>query len=224
MYLVMNKPAIIFQGGTSNHFDGKSTGSVSRAQGSLNTSSSVLLAKMKKRNTHELPGRSGSGIHQDTHGELLAEMRDFIATQCRVDGQATTDEILGRFSCRLPPSSTAVFRSLLHEICDFSRYHGDGMWTLKPEFRWFNGFSSTFLFLEQGVPISTNCFYMQYYTSVIIFWIKFFILSGDWSYNFNFNFWSCNVHVTMIMVTSKLIKPWLNKPNPLLVKWCIVQC
>lgn len=135
MYLVMNKPAIIFQGGTSNHFDGKSTGSVSRAQGSLNTSSSVLLAKMKKRNTHELPGRSGSGIHQDTHGELLAEMRDFIATQCRVDGQATTDEILGRFSCRLPPSSTAVFRSLLHEICDFSRYHGDGMWTLKPEFR-----------------------------------------------------------------------------------------
>jgi len=95
-------------------------------KGSLNTSSAVLLARMKSRNAHEIPTRGGSGLHQDTHDELLREMRDFIATQCKVDGQATTDEILDRFSCRLPSSSTAVFRSLLHEICDFSRYHGDG--------------------------------------------------------------------------------------------------
>ncbi len=76
-----------------------------------------------------------SGIHGNKHGELLKEMRDFIATQCKVDGQATTAEIVGEFSSCLPQGDTALFRSLLRQICDFSRHLGDGLWSLKPEFR-----------------------------------------------------------------------------------------
>ena len=74
-------------------------------------------------------------IHGDVHSQLLKEIRDFIATQGRVNGQATTTEILDRFAKKLPCSDAAVFRSLLHEIYDFSRHRGDGLWSLKPEFR-----------------------------------------------------------------------------------------
>ncbi len=75
------------------------------------------------------------GIHDSGHGELLREIRDFIATQCKVDGQGTTAEVLGRFAMKLPHSNTATFRSMLQEICDFSRHQGEGLWSLKPEFR-----------------------------------------------------------------------------------------
>ena len=74
-------------------------------------------------------------IHMHKHSDLLEEMRDFIATQCRVDGQALTSEILEKFSNRLPRGDTTLFRSLLLEICNFSRHLGDGLWSLKPEFR-----------------------------------------------------------------------------------------
>lgn len=76
-----------------------------------------------------------SGLHEDSHSQLVREMRDFIATQSKVNGQATTGEILEKFATELAPSDTAMFRSMLYEICDFSRYHGDGLWSLKPEFR-----------------------------------------------------------------------------------------
>ena len=75
------------------------------------------------------------GIHGDTHSELLREIRDFIATQGSVDGQATTAEVLGRFAGSLPGNDAATFKSMLYEICDFSRHKGDGLWSLKPEFR-----------------------------------------------------------------------------------------
>ena len=65
----------------------------------------------------------------------MQEVRDFIATRCKVDGQATTSEILGQFSSQLSPSENAVFRSMLHEICDFSRHGGEGLWFLKQDFR-----------------------------------------------------------------------------------------
>lgn len=80
-------------------------------------------------------GGGAVGIHDSSHGELLREMRDFIATQCKVDGQATTAEVLERFAKKLPQSDTATFKSMLYEICDFSRHRGDGLWSLKPEFR-----------------------------------------------------------------------------------------
>ena len=75
------------------------------------------------------------GIHDDSHGELVREIRDFIATQGKVNGQVTTAELLAKFSKKLPNSDGALFRSMLYEICDFSRHLGDGLWSLKPEFR-----------------------------------------------------------------------------------------
>ena len=116
-------------------------GTSSSQSGSLNVSSGVLLAKMRQRNAHTTSdgreaGMGGAvGIHDNAHGELVREIRDFIATQCKVDGQATTAELLGKFAKNLPRSDTATFRSMLYEICDFSRHRGDGLWSLKPEFR-----------------------------------------------------------------------------------------
>lgn len=131
------------------HFDGKDAGtssSQSSHKGSLRTSSSVLLAKMRSRNATTAPAINDGprqadrnvqamDIHRGKHEQLLKDIRDFIATQCKVDGQAYTSEILENFSSRLPQSDTAVFRSLLNEICDFARHLGDGLWSLKPEFR-----------------------------------------------------------------------------------------
>ena len=90
---------------------------------------------MRNRNSHALPHYAVRDIHKSTHDSLMREIRDFIATQCKYDGQATTEELLGHFSTRLPSSDTATFRSMLREICDFSRVHGEGRWILKSQFR-----------------------------------------------------------------------------------------
>ena len=76
-----------------------------------------------------------SSIHGDAHSELLREIRDFIATKSKVNGQATTTEILAEFVDKLPHSDSITFRSMLYEICDFSRKQGDGIWYLKEEFK-----------------------------------------------------------------------------------------
>ena len=77
---------------------------------------------------------SGSGIHTSTDHQLMKRIRDFVALECKTNGQASTGEILGKFAPDLPPSQSAVFRSMLHEICDFHRYHGEGVWTLKRDY------------------------------------------------------------------------------------------
>ncbi len=131
---------------TSAHFAGELSGlsscssSSETRRGSTNTSSNQLLAKIRTRNAHtysrsELRSSTVQDIHSDGHGQLLSEMRDFIATQCKTDGQATTAELLKHFSHKLPSSDTVLFKSLLHEICTFHRHLGEGLWSLKPEFR-----------------------------------------------------------------------------------------
>ena len=127
---------------TSAHFAGELSGLSSNEtrRGSTNTSSNQLLAKIRTRNAHtysraELRSSSVQDIHSESHGQLLSEMRDFIATQCKTDGQATTAELLKHFSHKLPSSDTVLFKSLLHEICTFHRHLGEGLWSLKPEFR-----------------------------------------------------------------------------------------
>ena len=74
-------------------------------------------------------------IHDDSHGALLREIRNFVATEGKVNGQATTAELLERFSKKLPNSDVVLFKSMLYEVCDFSRHRGDGLWSLKPDFR-----------------------------------------------------------------------------------------
>ncbi|OXB74192.1 UNVERIFIED_CONTAM: hypothetical protein H355_014575 [Colinus virginianus] len=130
---------------SNGHFDGKSeTGDTS----STVLDSSSLLAKMRARNHFILPQRTGNegdeNLHQaptsapgsTEYDELLVSVRNFIAFQARVDGEASTQEILQEFESKLPAAQTCVFRELLRNLCTFHRNpSGEGVWRLKPEFR-----------------------------------------------------------------------------------------
>ncbi|KAI1894296.1 hypothetical protein AGOR_G00114360 [Albula goreensis] len=113
-------------------------------------SSSSLLAKMKARNHVNLPqtleaeeeeeeegqGNAVAPQAPTEHDELLVDLRNFVAFQANVDGQASTQEILEYFTPRLSKTQTPVFRELLRNICDFHRLAGqEGLWKLKPDFR-----------------------------------------------------------------------------------------
>uniref|UniRef100_A0A4W3GV94 DNA excision repair protein ERCC-6 n=1 Tax=Callorhinchus milii TaxID=7868 RepID=A0A4W3GV94_CALMI len=70
------------------------------------------------------------------HDELLVEMRNFIAFQASIDGQATTQELLQEFQAKLSTAQTVIFRELLINLCTFHRTaSGEGTWKLKPAFR-----------------------------------------------------------------------------------------
>ncbi|KFW60990.1 DNA excision repair protein ERCC-6 [Pygoscelis adeliae] len=128
---------------SNGHFDGKSGESSS---GALDSSS--LLAKMRARNHLILPqqtGNEGDENHQQAptpapgsteYDELLVDMRNFIAFQARVNGEASTQELLQEFESKLPVAQSCVFRELLRNLCTFHRSpNGEGVWRLKPEFR-----------------------------------------------------------------------------------------
>uniref|UniRef100_A0A493TYK8 ERCC excision repair 6, chromatin remodeling factor n=1 Tax=Anas platyrhynchos platyrhynchos TaxID=8840 RepID=A0A493TYK8_ANAPP len=130
---------------SSTHFDGKSeTGESSSSA----LESSSLLAKMRARNHLILPQRTESEGDENLHeaptpaavsteyDELLVDVRNFIAFQARVDGEASTQEILQEFDSKLPAAQSCVFRELLRNLCTFHRSpNGEGVWRLKPEFR-----------------------------------------------------------------------------------------
>lgn len=128
---------------SNGHFDGRSGESPSSA-----LDSSSLLAKMRTRNHLLLPqqtGNEGDENHQQApapalgsteYDELLVDMRNFIAFQAHVDGEASTQEILHEFESKLPAARSCVFRELLRNLCTFHRSpNGEGVWRLKPEFR-----------------------------------------------------------------------------------------
>lgn len=97
-------------------------------------SSNHLLAKMRARN-NVIPQGNASDVPETEHDLLLAEISQFVTSGCSVPGQATTQEILERFSSKLPRENTAVFRALLRRICDFKRDGiREGVWTLKRDF------------------------------------------------------------------------------------------
>ncbi|NXW26948.1 ERCC6 protein, partial [Phaetusa simplex] len=127
---------------SNGHFDGKSGESSSSA-----LDSSSLLAKMRARNHLILPqrtGNEGDENHQQApapalvateYDELLVDVRNFIAFQARVDGEASTQELLHEFESKLPVAHSCVFRELLRNLCTFHRNpNGEGVWRLKPEF------------------------------------------------------------------------------------------
>ncbi|KAM6306223.1 DNA excision repair protein ERCC-6 [Aegotheles albertisi] len=128
---------------SNGHFDGKSGDSSSTA-----LDSSSLLAKMRARNHLVLPQQTeneGDENHQQAptlplgsteYDELLVDLRNFIAFQARVDGEASTRELLHEFESKLPAAHSCVFRELLRNVCTFHRSpNGEGVWRLKPEFR-----------------------------------------------------------------------------------------
>lgn len=126
----------------SEHFSGKMEDAESSPAA---LSSSSLLAKMRARNHLILPERLESeNTHHEAsapppstteHDDLLVDMRNFIAFQAHVDGQASTREILQEFESKLSASQSCVFRELLRNLCTFHRTsNGEGIWKLKPEY------------------------------------------------------------------------------------------
>ncbi|XP_054585000.1 DNA excision repair protein ERCC-6 [Eptesicus fuscus] len=127
----------------SEHFSGN-VEAVESSSGAL--ASSSLLAKMRARNHLILPERLESENvppHEacaappscTEHDDLLVEMRNFIAFQAQVDGQASTQELLQEFEPKLTVSQSCVFRELLRNLCTFHRTSGgEGIWKLKPEY------------------------------------------------------------------------------------------
>ena len=80
--------------------------------------------------------RSATPAPPTEHDELLVDLRNFVAFQATVDGQASTQEVLEYFTPRLTQQQTPVFRELLRNICDFHRTPGqEGTWRLKENYR-----------------------------------------------------------------------------------------
>ncbi|XP_008289607.1 DNA excision repair protein ERCC-6 [Stegastes partitus] len=147
------KQSVSKKPGSGAHFSGEAGDSDSN---SAPLSSSSLLAKMKARNHLNIPSRhrdeeeeeaeeEGGSVAPGTslppappteHDELLVDLRNFVAFQANVDGQATTQEVLEYFKPRLTQEQAPVFRELLRSICDFHRTSGqEGTWKLKQHFR-----------------------------------------------------------------------------------------
>lgn len=67
--------------------------------------------------------------------DLAQEICQFLSFGSR-NYAASSQELLSRFSSRLPANGGAIFRSMLRQICEFSRLgSGEGIWTLKDEYR-----------------------------------------------------------------------------------------
>ena len=120
------------------HFSGDVMGmSSATGEGSETVHSSQLLAKMRARNNLLPSDDTGNGMSGNKNDDLLVQIRNFIASQCTTIGQATTQEILDEFGSTLPQSDSVVFRSMLRQICTFTRdsLSGKGIWLLKEDFR-----------------------------------------------------------------------------------------
>uniref|UniRef100_A0A1A8FRK4 Excision repair cross-complementing rodent repair deficiency, complementation group 6 n=1 Tax=Nothobranchius korthausae TaxID=1143690 RepID=A0A1A8FRK4_9TELE len=145
------KKSVTKKPGAGAHFSGEGP---DKESNSTPLSSSDLLAKMRARNhVHKPssqraaeeeeeedgsgdPGRSLPPVPSTKHDELLVDLRNFVAFQASVDGQATTQEVLEYFKPRLTEEQAPIFRELLRSICDFHRTLGqEGMWKLKENFR-----------------------------------------------------------------------------------------
>ncbi|KAM6916133.1 DNA excision repair protein ERCC-6 isoform 2-T2 [Xenentodon cancila] len=142
------KKSVSKKPGAGAHFSGEVPDTESN---SAPLSSSSLLAKMRARNHLSKPStrredeeeEDGSAAPGKTsphpateHDELLVDLRNFIAFQASLDGQATTQEVLEYFKPRLTQEQAPVFRELLRTICDFHRTSGqEGIWSLKECYR-----------------------------------------------------------------------------------------
>ncbi|XP_030059035.1 DNA excision repair protein ERCC-6 [Microcaecilia unicolor] len=125
------------------HFSGKMD---VEEPSSAGLSSSLLLAKIRARNgllQQRTDSGEGANPQQITmpkpaateHDELLVDIRNFLAFQAQIEGQATTRELLQEFKPKLSASQTCVFRELLQNLCTFTRgVNREGVWKLKPEY------------------------------------------------------------------------------------------
>ncbi|XP_071941445.1 DNA excision repair protein ERCC-6-like [Antedon mediterranea] len=127
-----NKQAAKPKFGSKKLFNGAMSGHTFTKKSSVNDalpSSSELLSTIKARNNITDDGQSNE------KSDLLADLQTFISFQANCNGQATTSEILEKFQTRIPSKDSAVFRSLLREICDLVKTDGQAVWKLRPSFR-----------------------------------------------------------------------------------------
>lgn len=146
---------------TQPHFDGRSAGNTEHFSASAYSkpvssvmSSADLLKRMRVRNFASRADDTEPNDAEDSamiaslssadanpvHMELITDMRNFIAFGARVDGQASTDEILQEFRTRLPVEDTAKFKAILKQLCTLHKNvdgadKGQGIWFLRTEFR-----------------------------------------------------------------------------------------
>ncbi len=108
-------------------------------------SASELLSRMKHRNRFlALQDPEGGLFRPDNESssvsleqaDLLSDLRNFVAFQAQRDGEATTAELMARFSSRVPAKDSPLFRALLNQICTMHKapMRGESTWKLKPEF------------------------------------------------------------------------------------------
>ena len=80
---------------------------------------------------------SDTSIVSRSHADLLDDIRAFVSFGAQTNGQATTDEIVSHFKDRLPSESSALFKQMLNQVCEFHRTSGGtGLWKLLPDFNW----------------------------------------------------------------------------------------
>ncbi|KAM3863230.1 LOW QUALITY PROTEIN: DNA excision repair protein ERCC-6 [Diretmus argenteus] len=142
------KKSVSKKPGLGAHFSGEGA----EEGNSAPLSSSSLLADIKARNHLSLPSSQTEEVEEEDgggargtssppappteHDELLVDLRNFVAFQAHVDGQASTHEVLEYFTPRLTKQQAPVFRELLRSICDFHRTSGqEGIWRLKQSYR-----------------------------------------------------------------------------------------
>ncbi|XP_055929962.1 DNA excision repair protein ERCC-6-like isoform X1 [Argiope bruennichi] len=122
-------------------FDGKKDNTSSEAVSSSDLLSAIRSRKIAFSTNSDNDGENSFGAIPSIprlttdHDKLLADLRNYIAFESAICGQATTKELIEAFKEKVPITQTAIFKALLNKLCDFSRTSGEGTWYLKSEFR-----------------------------------------------------------------------------------------
>ena len=128
----------LFDGTIAGNRKTISASSASAAAVPNTMSSEDLLAKMRSRNYSSKEDNSSDAGRMEIdpqYMELITDIRNFLAFQCAVDGQATTQEIMTEFGPRISSKDSSKFKAMLKQLCHFDRRNGIGVWQLKSDFR-----------------------------------------------------------------------------------------
>ncbi|GAB1600830.1 SWI/SNF-related matrix-associated actin-dependent regulator of chromatin subfamily A member 5-like isoform X1 [Argonauta hians] len=125
----------------SSHFDGHVSGNKVLSKKTKDGStlspmtSQELLTRMKARKAFLNNSVDPDGEASAADIEFISDIRNFIAFQASIDGEASTEELLKEFKPKIAVTESAKFKAMLKEICNFNRKNGIGFWQLKSDFR-----------------------------------------------------------------------------------------
>lgn len=126
---------------TPAHFDGHVSGNKYLNKKTSDDSSlspmtsQELLTRMKARKALLDSSVDDDDVASAVDIEFISDIRNFVAFQCNIDGEATTEELIKEFKPKIPVGDSAKFKAMLKEICNFNRKNGIGFWRLKQDFR-----------------------------------------------------------------------------------------